>query len=138
MSSFLRALADNYITVTHSQPPDLDTRVMGWEGGLDRNGIWYRWRIVEAIGTDNGDVTMYAREDWRVLPDDYTTDPHKAETYADGIVTWEASIEVHTKPEEYSGWGRVEEWHRCMREIMTAARASMRYTEADGWPEVEP
>ena len=122
MSSFLRALADNYITMRQryqmplrSSPPSQPITRVSRSGGCE-------CVTVEAIGTDNGAVTMYARDDWRVLPDYYTTDPHK----------------VHTKPEGYSGWGRVEEWHRCMREIMTAARASMRYTEADGWPEVQP
>lgn len=81
----------------------------------------------------------YVVSEYRVsLPDDYASDMREAETYADGVVTWESEVELHEKPDGFGGWGRVEEWHRCMREIMTAARASMRYTEADGWPEVQP
>ena len=137
MSSFLRALRDGYIAEVQTRPADMDAgEVMAWEGGLDHNGIWYRWRIVEAIGWDDKQQVMYARRDWRSLPDDYTTDMREAETYADGVVTWEAEVEIHDKPAGFGGWGRVEDWHRCMREIMTAARAAMKYTEG-AWPEVE-
>lgn len=129
MSSFLRALQDGYMAEVQTRPADMDAgQVMAWEGGLDRNGIWYRWRIVEAIGWD---------DDWGALPDDRTTDMREAETYADGIVTWEAEVEMHDKPDGFVGWGRVEDWHRCMREIMTAARAAMTYTDG-AWPEVQP